>query len=557
MHDGKRGPRFPAVLVAVLCGVTVGSAQTGVPLVDPNLQPVQRLQPPVAPATIPDAPDRTPSGTTVPTGIATSPARGSAPVVDPPPPQVQLQLRTPSHVPVGKPVPYTLKVVNASQSKALRVKVRMPFPDGAAALTKCEPKAAGVKELPVGPPSELVWDVGNLNRGEEKVYELEFTPQPGGKLVTATAYVSFEYGARVETVIDQPKVTVKKTATPTVAVGELATVRVEVTNTGKVPVPNAVLKEFAPDHAEVRGDGDAEKTNLPGQRAWKLNTLAPGQTKTVTYQLLFKRDGEFTTASFVDCETGRLGAADTPAATAATKVQKAALALEFTGPAAVTGRNGAEYVAVVKNVGSMAMENVRVAVEVPDDLAVVKLTNGCRTDRGLRVWVVPKLAAGESQGFRLAVEPEQGVSGKRTLKATARDGRGRLDAQTKDVTTEYVGRADLTWKPSFDPVRVDIGRQGTLRVAVRNQGSETDKGVSLRVMLPPEVQPVGSTPPNATLDQNTFVFPPQSLAPGKAIEFTVTYEGKKAGQARFGLLLEAQSLGEKGLRKDQTVEIGR
>ncbi len=79
MHDGKRGPRFYASLVAVLCGATVGSAQTAIPLVDPNLQPVQRLQPPVAPATIPDTPDRTPSGTTVPTGIATSLGRSARP----------------------------------------------------------------------------------------------------------------------------------------------------------------------------------------------------------------------------------------------------------------------------------------------------------------------------------------------------------------------------------------------------------------------------------------------------------------------------------------------
>jgi hypothetical protein len=479
---------------------------------------------------------------------------------------VQLQIRTPSHVPVGKPVPYRVTVANTSGVKAKGVRVRLPWPEGAAALTKCEPLADGVKG-PLPPQGvkadELVWTLPSLNRGESKTYELEFQPVANGKQVSATAYVSFEYGAKVDTVIDAPKVAVKKTATPQVAVGELATVRVEVTNPGKVPVANAVLRESAPADAEIRGDADADKTSVAGQREWKLGTLAAGQTKVVTYQLLPRTARDVKTVSFV---TSGADALDHAPAETTTKVLVPALRLEFTGPATTAARGAATYSAVVTNAGTMPLDNVRLTIDVPADLTVVKVTNGCRTPRGddrERVWVIPKLPAGESMEFRIGVEPGAGVSGRRALKATVRDARGKLEDQTRDVTTEYVGRADLTWKPTFDPARVPVGRQGTLTVTVKNQGSETDKGVRLRVAIPPEVQVhLDNGPLRATLDGATLYFPPQAVAPGKSVEFTVTYQGRTAGQARFELMLEGESLKDadgkyKPLTKDQTIEVGR
>lgn len=516
-------------------------------IVDPNVNPAQRLGDPIPPS-VPDS--------AVPTGVSTTGGRGSAPVVDPAPPVVQLSVRTPSHVPTGKPVPYKVTVTNNSQSKALRVRVRMPSPTkDAAMLTKCEPLAEGLKgpfPLNVG-QGDLVWEIGSLNRGESKTIDLEFQPKPEVKQIAATAYVSFEYGAKVETGIDKPKVAVKKTASPQVAVGEPATVRVEVTNSSQVPVPNAVLTETMSDRVEVRGDGDT--TAIPGQRQWKLGTIGPGQTTTVTYQLLARQGGEMTTMSSLACETGGL---DASAAQSVTKVLLPALQLKFDGPAKGEGKAPAAYTAVVKNAGTMPLEQVRLTINVPDDLSVQKVTNGCRTDKNPRVWVIPKLAAGEAQEFRVQVVPEQGTSGRRTLKASARDGSGRTDAQTREAITDFVGRADLSWKPTFTPGRLPVQREGTITVLVRNHGSETDKGVRLRVMLPPEVTLRDAVPSKASLDpnDNTLVFPPQPVAPGKTVEFTVTYQAKSPGQAQFRLLLEGESL-DKAVTKDQAIEIER
>jgi uncharacterized repeat protein (TIGR01451 family) len=526
------------------------------PFVDRDVKPVQRLENPVAP-TAPDSPERTPPGTSVPTGVTSSPGRGTAPVADPPPPVIQMQVRTPSHMPVGLPVPYKIVATNTSQSKALRVKVRLTASekDGVAAIKKCEPQADGkAAAIPEGgiKPEELSWSFPKLSPGESKTIDVEFIPT-AGKQVSATAYVSFEYGVKVETVVDKPKVVVKKTATPQVAAGELITVQVQVTNTSAVPAPNAVLTESVPADAEIRGDTEAEKTNNAGQRAWKLGTIAAGQTKLVTYQILSRKGQDVDTKSFVKCDGGSTGLTE---ADTKTKVVVPALKLEFTGPPRAEPRGTATYTAVVRNIGTMPLSNVKLAVDVPNDLRVTKVTNNCRTDKNPRVWIIPNLPAGESQEFKLSVEPEQGVAGRQVVKATARDGSGRLNEQSGEVTTDFIGRALLTWKPTFDSARVSIGRQSTLTVVVRNQGSETEKGAKLRITLPPEVKFVECGPVQPNVAGNTLTFPPLAIAPGKSLEYTLTYEGKTAGAAQFRLMLEAESL-EKVLLKDQQIEIER
>jgi len=332
-------------------------------------------------------------------------------------------------VSVGKPVPYRVTVTNTSSGKALRVRVRMPWPDGGDKLVKCEPKADGGKE-----GQELIWEVGDMQTHETKTYEMAFTPKPEAKKLAGTAYVSFEYGAKVETVIDKPKISVKRTATPEVTVGELVTVRVEVTNPGTVSIPKVRLLEQAPQDAEFRGDEKAEKTAQPGQRVWDLGTLAPGDKQTVTYQLLVRQptrpDEPMSTSSVVSA--GEVGL-EPARADSRTKVLQPGLSLVLTGTPATTPKAPALYKAVVRNVGTLPLGNVTLTVDVPDELEVKRRTNGAKVDRGRQTWTIAKLPPGEAQEFSVECVPQAGVAGKKLVKATARDGRGVVDTQTAET----------------------------------------------------------------------------------------------------------------------------
>ncbi|MCU0705211.1 MAG: DUF11 domain-containing protein [Fimbriiglobus sp.] len=552
MRSGSAGAIVRGVVLAAVCGAALVSAQVPLTIVDPNLQPVQRLDPPVPPASIADSPRPSPAN-----GITATPGRGSAPVVDPPAPVVQLQVRTPAHVPVGKPVPYRITVTNTSTAKALRLKLRMPWPDGAEAMTRCEPRAENVGEAtdkqPLPPLKELSWAVGDLERGQSKTYELTFKPAPATKKVSGTAYVSFEYGAKVETAVDAPKLEVARTADERVAIGELMTVKVAVTNPTPVAVANVRLTEVVPPaEAEFRTDPKAEQPpGQPGVRVWDLGTLAPGQSKIVQYQLKTRRAGELVTSSTA------VGADATASNTSRTKVLSPGLHLALTGPPTATPKGAAEYLAEVRNTGTLPLTDVALVLDVPEELTITRRTNGMKKDSGRPTWIVPRLEPGEAQQFKIECVPGQGVAGRKLLKASAQDGRGRVAKQSAEAATDFVGKAEVSWQTKFDSIRVGVGRQGTLIVAVKNHGAETEKALRLRVKLPPEVKYVGNNGVYpATLENAVVLFPAQTLPPGKAAEFIVTYEGKSPGTGRFELTLEADSLG-KALTKEQEVLVER
>jgi uncharacterized repeat protein (TIGR01451 family) len=519
--------------------VSPGDAE---PITDPNVEPVQRLEPPI-PGTIPDRP----TGPTVPTGVVSTAPRAGAVVTDPPTPTVQLKIRTPAHVAPGKPVPVKIQVVNNSGATAYRVQVRVPFPEGAAAVAKSEPVADG--QTPA--TKELVWKFKQLAKGEQKTIDLEFTAAATAKEVQTRAYVSFEHGAEVVTALDKPKLAVKKTATPQMSVNELATVRVEVANTGNVTIPNARLVENVSPGAEFRGDRDSEKGESASQRIWQLGDLGPGQAKIVTYQILGKNGGELVTTS-IAASSDATASVQSEKAETKTKVLVPALKFEFSGPPTVEANRPAQYTATVSNSGTQPLTDVRVTVTVPDDCEVTKMTNGGRRTKESVLWIVPSLPAGESRSYRVSLEAQ--TSGRKSIKAGAREPRTQLE-ETKEVVSMFQGKADLTWAPSLDQVVLSAGRQGTVTIKVRNQGGETEKALRVRLELPEQVKFVQATPNAFDLAKNELVFKPRAIAPGQQETFTITYEAKSSGRAYFRMRLEADSLGDRPLLKEQAVEI--
>ena len=510
-----------------------------------EIEPVQKLEPPVKPAaTIPDAP----TGPKVPTGIVSTAPRGSAPVSDPPAPTVQLQIRTPAHVANGKPIAYKLTVSNTSGATAYRVKVRVPMPEGVAGKpTKCEP----LNDADPAAANQLIWNFKQLAKGESQTIALEFQPAPGAKEVHLRGHVSFEHGAEVVTAIDKPKLGVKKSATPTVSQGELVTVRVEVTNAGTVPIPQARLVETVPVEAEFKYDKESENGVDAHQRVWQLGTLEPGQSKIVTYQLAAKKGGDLVATSMAASDD-KHASVQSELVQSKTKVLVPALKLDLTGPATVASKEAALYTARVQNTGTQPLENVRVAVNLPDDCEVTKVTAGARRTKDTVVWMLPKLPAGEAYDLRLSLESS--TSGKKVVKATARESRGTVE-DAKQVASEFLGRADLTWKPEFDDVTVNVGRQGIITVKVKNQGTETDKGMFLKVELPDRVKFVEGSPKQYDLAGATVIFKARPIPPGQTETFTVTYEAKQAGPAYIRLMLDGESLGKQPLTKEQVVQV--
>ena len=383
--------------------------------------------------------------------------------------------------------------------------------------------------------------------------KIEFVPKEKVTEVKGTAYINFEYGAIVETKIEAPKLTVKKAMTPQVAEGELVTVRVDVTNSGKTTIPNVALLENNAADAEYRGLQGSEPATTTGQRRWKLGTFGAGQTKSVTYQLLHKKGGDYKSISNVTSDVALQNATDE----ASTTVLKPALEFKLV--------NGAEkkdqLVATVKNTGTLPLANVQVVLDIPEGTRISNATKGSEPSRrGDQVrWVLPKLPAGEAQEYRAVFEPEKGVSGRKVVTGRVSEGRRLIDVPEQKATIDYVGKADLSWKPKFDSPIIDLNRQGTVRVTVTNNGNATDKGVTLRVSLPTQLKPMidDRSTDKVQLAGKDAVFAPRDLAPGKSHEFVLNYQGVSTGADVVQLVLTSESLGKESLTKNQTITVGK
>ena len=536
MHRDFNCPRFTS---ALLCVLVIASSAWGQS--ESLVEQVQYLEPPLAPPpTISDSP----TGPKIATGISSTAPRAATFVSDPPTPAVQLQIRTLAHVANGKLLAYKLLVTNNSGATAYRVRVRVPIPENGK-LTKSAPEA-DVKAI-----KEHTWDYKSLAKGEQKIIELEFEPAAGVKEVRLRGHVSFEHGSEVVTTIDKPKLTVKKTATPQVSMGELVTVRVEVLNAGTVPIPNSRLVETVTAGTEFKNDAESEKGEDAKQRTWQLGTLEPGQTKIVTYQLLGKTGGELMTSSMAASED-KQAAVQSEIAVSKTKILVPALKLELGGPESVPSKEAGLYMVRVQNSGTQPLENVRILVSYPEECEVTKVTSGFRRDKGQVLWVVPKLPAGEAREYRLSLASP--TSGKKVVKVIAREARSTVE-DTKEFSTTFLGRADLTWKPEFDDVSVNVGKRGLLTVKVKNTGTETERAMQLRVELPTNVKLVEGSPKQYDVTEKEVLFKSRPLNPGQTEIFTITYEAKQAGPANFHLHLEADSLGKVPLSKDQLVQI--
>jgi uncharacterized repeat protein (TIGR01451 family) len=515
--------RFCWVMLSVVAaGPALAQPPDDPPRVDPDVAPAQFVQP-VAPGGIPPA--------AAPTGTVT----------DPPTPVVRVQVRVPANVAPGKDLEYKIVVANTSQADAYRVTVRNPLPAGTT-FVRAEPQPDTQQPAQ---PAALVWTIGTLRAGERREIELVLKPADSTKEIRNQAFVHFEHGQAVVTKIDKPKLAVSKVAPKQAVQTDPIPVRVVVENKGRVPVAGVRLVENVTKGFEFAPGTDGEKGNSPEQRVWELGTLRPGERKVVEYRLTAKETAELFAQSAVNSP-------DVPEAERAestTKVLTADLALELTGPSAVSAGEPATFEIVARNTGTLTLTDVRVSGSIPSDCTLTRMTDGGQRYRDQVVWAVPQLKPGEAQSFRLGLRAN--TTGQRTVRAAAWNGRGLEKA--RELRTSFQGTALVQWRAELDP-QVTLGQQRQLTVRVENHGGEPARDVRLRVVLPSQVTPVQASPRHQP-SANEIAFDAVTIPANGEETFTVTYRADRTGQAYFTLKLSADTLGEQPLIKEQAVEI--
>ena len=503
------------------------------------LCPTLRAQEPVEPPEV------------VEPGPEVVPAQFTRAVADPPPPVVRVQVRAPAAVAPQSPVKYTVTMANVSGAMAHRVALRHPLPEGATRPTfdpmpdNWDGKAALPKVF------EFVWKYDELQPGKSRVVRATYVADASAKQVRAEAFVSFEHGESVITQVLKPRLELTKSAPERALAGEPFAVRVEVANAGGVPVNGVVLLETLPADAEFRGEG--ERTKNPGQRAWKLGTLQPGQRRGVGYQLTSKAAGEVLAISSLSGE----GAVTGEPKETKTQVETAGVDVTLTGPARVEAGGVGEYSATVTNTGTTPLNSVRVRAVVPEDCRATAMSAGGRSGRGELSWDGPPdrdrgpLRPGEKFEVKFKLRGEK--AGDKSVRATA--DAPRAPEKSSEVATRFEGGSLLQGRADIDPGVVPVGETGRLKYVVSNSGDGAAKNVVVTVTLPEGVS-VPKLPARATQSGREVMFETADLPPRGEAVYTLEFVGATPSQAVFAFRV-AEAAGGRGLRSSKEVAVTR
>jgi uncharacterized repeat protein (TIGR01451 family) len=434
-------------------------------------------------------------------------------------PALQLEKVAPSALNVGQVLRYEIVLRNAGPAAVAGVRLEEQLPAGAR-FVKAEPAAEQTGD-------RLGWNVGSLEPGGERRFQIEVQPAAEGEL-HATTTVTASASVQVHTKITRPKLALKKTGPETAQINDTVPFRIEVSNTGTGPATNVVLHDELPaglKHAQ----GAVIETDL--------GTLAPGETRNITLEATAVQEGHQLNRAIVTADGGLEAKAE-----AAVQVTRAGLQLRKSGPKDRFLNREAEYDLEVYNPGTAPATDVRVIDLLPEGLDFISASDGGTWSPNTRqvVWSLGTIAPGHRRG--LSVKLLARAVGDWVNQAVARADRG-LEAKAESaLRVQGVPALMLEVVDLDDPV--ETGSETTYEIRVVNQGTCACTGLQVLATVPPQMEPRSAEGPTAHRiagQQVQFEKLPLLAARADAL-FRVRVAGRQSGDVRFKVEMSCDQL---------------
>ncbi len=452
----------------------------------------------------------------------------AAPVAPPAPPQagresadlpvpvVSLRVRVPARAEPGKELEYHLLVENCSKAAANHVLVRDRLPRGAR-FVRADPP-------PTAREPFLTWDLGTLAPCVKKEIVVVILPESGADIEN-NAYVQFEHGQTVRTLIHRPDLRLRVHAPPRVSLHDAVTFQLEVTNVGLADAADVVLKDEIPEKMSFVNSKPSTSGENP--LTWKLGTLRPGQGRSVEFSAASLSPGSFTDRAEVTAAGGLR-----QEASAYVQVGERLLVV-ISGPERRLVGRVTTYQVTVVNTGTEPAANVRVVNKLREDstrdVEFVHATDNGKLVGDTVSWSLDTLQPGARRSVQVAVKSRSPGQFKHITNVTA-DG-GLFVKHGVWTHFEEGSGPVVEIDKGGDPF--EVGRPATCRVRIVNSGPAATAGLTVRV--PGDWRLLRAGGRSAGRQGAGFVrfdtLP--TLAAGEEAEYTLEIQPSKPGPARL------------------------
>ncbi len=287
-------------------------------------------------------------------------------------------------------------------------------------------------------------------------------------------------GDRLLEGIQSPSVTIEKIAPREIQVNQPADFQLVVKNTGRIAAKGVRVFDQIPAGTELVQSTPQPSRGPNNQISWDLDTLDPGQEKTIRIQLKPTRPGEIGSVAQVTFSAQ---------ASMRTKVTKPVLAIRHTTEPRVMIGDKVILNIDVKNEGDGAAKDVIIQEDLPAEL---EFSEGFRELE----YAIGTLGPGQSRKVQLELRAAKIGKCRNVLVAHANGG-----LQTQHAVDLEVIAPSLV-ATGEGPTKRYLKREATHRFAVRNNGTAEAMNVELVCRLPSGLRFV-STNNRGKYDENS------------------------------------------------------
>ncbi len=432
---------------------------------------------------------------------------------------ISIQKIAPPEIQVGKRCTFAIRVRNTGQRTAQNVQVRDEIPLGT--------DLVGTAPHATVSGSQLIWDLGSLSVGEERLVEMELIPTEERE-IGSVASVTLAAQASAKARCTRPELALRLTTKPQVLIGEQHLVQIEISNPGSGDADDVMLLETIPEGVSHEAGPALE---------FEIGTLRAGETRRMELILTAEQAGNITNVM-----TARANANLRVEATCEFEVLAPELQLSVEGPKRRYLERPATYQVSINNPGTATAKEIQLITKLPKGLQFVSADNLGEYDPTTHSvqWSLAELPANERGVVELTALPIE--AGEQTLQITTVASQGLEDRAEKQVLVE--GLTALSFEVTDVEGLIEVGSETTYDVVVSNQGSKTATNVQVVAIMPAGLRVIsgqGSTQHTIKGDRIFFAPLPQ-LAPKAEATYRIQAQGTRPGDQRVRVMIQSDDL---------------